>query len=233
MQPGRVLQVLGETALQALLGGVGVMIAIGLTRWLLLGLLGDMLPAVPVDLAQEEGARLGSWLQAIVAGYDESPYRYAYLVSFVGLAFYNLTTAGRELSEGSFAARLEERWRWAAQNWFSLLIGNAWGAFIGAIVILFLAQFSLIRILIEAVLTALQPLLYSVAELVASGDQVATAELAVAWYGEHELRLLFWSLYLSNVLDDLGAPNLKSLWHRARARFGRGGRASKSEPEGD
>jgi hypothetical protein len=72
-----------------------------------------------------------------------------------------------------------------------------------------------------------------VAELVASGDQVATAELAVAWYGEYELRLLFWFLYLSNILDDLGAPNWKSLWHRARARFGRGGRASRSAPADD
>ncbi len=103
----------------------------------------------------------------------------------------SLWTEGRELPEGGFAARFDERWHRIAANWFSLLIGNAWGAFSCAIIILFLAQFSLVRMLIEAVLTALQPLLYSLAELVANGDQVATAELAVAWYSEHEFRLLF------------------------------------------
>ncbi len=232
MEPRRAFQLLGESAAQALLGAVGVMIAIGLTRWLLLGLLGDMLPDVPTEVADGDGASVGSWLKAIGAGYDQNPYGYAYLISFAGLAFTNLATAGRALPEGGFAASLYARWRWIVANWFSLLIGNAWGAFIGAIVILFLAQFSLMRILIEVVLTALQPLLYSLAELVANGGQVATAELAIAWYGEHELRLLFWFLYLSNILDDLGAPNLKSLWRRVR-RFRRARRqASNSKPEG-
>ena len=103
-----------------------------------------------------------------------------------------------------------------SQNWFGLVVGNAIGALIGAVIILVLQEISLVRILINILLASIQPMLYELTKPFATGTQFETAEHLIAWYGANEVGLLFWSVYVSNIVDDLGLPNLKSLVQRIR-----------------
>lgn len=65
------------------------------------------------------------------------------------------------------------------------------------------------------------------AELFFDASQIATIQGLIQWFDANQMKFLFWMLYLSAVLDDLGLPNLKTLAKRVWRRIKAGAAASR------
>jgi hypothetical protein len=105
-------------------------------------------------------------------------------------------------------------------QWFSLFIGNAIGAMISVFVLYSVGQFTYTRLLLAWLAPGVQPFLTKLGLAVLGTNLMNTLQALWAWYGENQLRFLFWFLYVSAVSDDLGLPNLKTLATRAWRRLG-------------
>lgn len=102
-----------------------------------------------------------------------------------------------------------------SENWFEVLVLNAFGAWISALLLGVVLQFSLSRLVAQAVMDAVSQALF------AGAKENAISDLC-AWYGANKMKFNFWLLYAAAICDDLGLPNLKTLgrlaWRKLKAR---------------
>jgi hypothetical protein len=109
-----------------------------------------------------------------------------------------------------------------SENWFRLIVGNAFGALISAIVIYFVETFTGTRFLVNLILAAVLPAVKAIATFILGNRIVNLVGGMFDWYGDNQLRFNFWILYVAAICDDLGLPNLKTmarfLWSRWRSR---------------
>jgi len=109
-----------------------------------------------------------------------------------------------------------------SENWFGLVVGNAFGALISAIVIYFIETFTGTSFLIKLLLAAILPAVKGIATFILGSRIVNFIGDMFNWYGDNQLRFNFWILYVAAICDDLGLPNLKTLaryvWTRWRRR---------------
>ena len=126
------------------------------------------------------------------------------------------------------ASRLTRASRHFSQHWFGLIIGNAVGAVIAAMVAVWVQQFTLTRMLfgwwLASAAEGMQPAMHGFL-----GARTGDALNAwVHWYGDNQLKFTFWLFYLAAIGDDLGIPNFKTfgrwLGRRARQRLKQNGR---------
>lgn len=110
-----------------------------------------------------------------------------------------------------------------SENWFRLIVGNAFGALISAIVLYFVESFTGTRFLVNLVLAIVLPTIKTIATFVFGARIVDFVGGTFAWYSDNQLGFNFWILYVAGVCDDLGIPNLKTLarfawsrWFRSR-----------------
>lgn len=109
-----------------------------------------------------------------------------------------------------------------SEDWFGLLVGNAFGAMISAMVVVWLG-FSFEKWLLKEALdwfiSAVHPLFQSVF----GESQGGVLPRWWHWFGSNQLKFTFWFLYIGAICDDLGLPNVKTLvrflWRRIRCRM--------------
>jgi len=109
-----------------------------------------------------------------------------------------------------------------SKDWFRLIVGNAFGALISAIVIFFVETFTGMSFLIKLLIAAILPGVKAIATFIVGASIVNFVGGMFDWYGDNQLRFNFWILYVAAICDDLGIPNVKTLarflWSRWRRR---------------
>lgn len=107
--------------------------------------------------------------------------------------------------------RREKMLKRISENWFGMIVGNAFGAMIAAMMLIWVQRFSWSQIcwqwLLGNVFSALEP----VARFLLGASQTNFLGRLFAWYGENQFRFAFWFFYLAAIGDDLGVPNFKAL----------------------
>ena len=119
-------------------------------------------------------------------------------------------------------SRLQKIGRHLSEDWFSLIVANAFVAMASAMVLAWAQEFSLIQMVWHWFLESIRPGLHNLAALVLGVARADAIGKLFSWYGDNQLKFNFWIIYVASVCDDLGLPNLKTLarfiWRRVRNR---------------
>ncbi len=108
-----------------------------------------------------------------------------------------------------FLAILLRLSRKGSTQWFSLFVMNAFTAWISAMMLGFAQRFSWVQIVWGVIMNALQPVFHFIASLVPGASAFGRW---LDWYGDNQVKFAFWFFYLAAISDDLGLPNLKTLF---------------------
>ena len=187
-------------------------IAIGI----LSGICGTMTPSLPPGL--EVHPALTSWWHSSQNAIHRHAFVILFLALFVVKSALRLAHYSSDPRQRKAAARTLWATRRISRDWFSLLIKNAFVAFVGVLVLQFVQNFSLTHWLWEAVRNVLSPVLQAAVRLV-GGSLSSLVERWFSWYGANQTKFAFWLLYSAALCDDLGLPNYKTLARRAWKRF--------------
>lgn len=118
------------------------------------------------------------------------------------------------LASSPSTLRLRKLHQRIASDWFSLIVLNAIGASISAILISWTHEISSAKFLLATGLALCETNLRPILSLFGTPPDGWLQQWS-HWYSLNALKLSFWILYLSAILDDLGLPNLKTLARRA------------------
>ena len=145
------------------------------------------------------------------------------LKSATRLAIYSRVRRHRQAA--AWAGRLFQR---ASEEWFHLIVGNAFGALVAAIILQVTSQFSFAQLVWQFCLDLLRPLVQAIAHLLPLSGGLDRFGAWFDWYGHNQLQFAFWFFYTTAICDDLGLPIFKTLARYDWRRFFR--RASHAAP---
>ena len=176
----------------------------------------DMTPALPPGLGSEPKLEAeGSPVD--FSFFREHRYALIFLVLFCGITAGRLLKYSPSEDQRRAAAWAKRAFKRISDQWFGLIVLNAFVTVIAVMIIKFTQQFTLTAFLWHIVGDLVTSLLQAVAQLF-STDAVTYVKNLVAWYKANQPRLLFWLLYTAAICDDLGLPNYKTLgrflWRR-------------------
>jgi hypothetical protein len=212
----RVGEILWVSAKEALFMAFLVSILGSVAIGILSGICGTMTPSLPPGL--EVHPTLTSWWHSS----QDAIHRHAFVILFLALfvvkSALRLAHYSSDPRQRNAAARALWATRRISRDWFSLLIKNAFAAFVGVLVLQFVQNFSLTHWLWEAIRNVFSPVLQAAVRLV-GGSLPGLVERWLSWYGANQMKFAFWLLYSAALCDDLGLPNYKTLARRAWKRF--------------
>jgi hypothetical protein len=202
-----------KSILIIVLGSIAIGIVSGICR--------DMIPSAPPGFFGKPEAEASSG--ANWKAWSDSFHHHQFLIVF-GLVFVPTVwarLAGRNGEEAGpeGASRLQKLNRKLSEEWFSLIVGNALGAMVSAMMVVWVSQFSMTRMLFGWLLDAIWAGIQDIARHVFGAGNEAHAEAWFNWYNQNQLKFTFWFLYLAAICDDLGIPNLKTLGLRLYRRI--------------
>ena len=226
--PAAIYDILWNSAWSSLASAFLVTILGSIALGIVGGIWKEMSPSLPPAFSHQQNAEANAeprptathiHMPGII---QEHYFAFIYCVIFVTSTGVRL----RDLFRGDVAtgrkSRLGKIARRFSENWFGLIVGNAFGAMISAIILVWITQFSWVQFLIHQVLGVLLPSLADVAGWIFGQRTGSAVRIWLDWYGDNQLRFTFWLLYLGAICDDLGVPNLKSLgrwlWTKYRRR---------------
>jgi hypothetical protein len=180
----------------------------------------DMTPSLPPGLsvtARPESETSPLWF-GLRHFASHNQFAFVFGLLFIGKVATRLSLHSSNPTQRSVAAWAERLFERVSDNWFGILIGNAFGAFFSALVLHWVQQFSLAQLVWQFLMGLLQPLIQALTSLVPGGGGLFKAiGNLFSWYGDNQLKFNFWLLYSAAICDDLGLPNLKTLgrrlWH--------------------
>lgn len=210
---GEILWVSAKEALfMAFLIGIFGSIAIGI----LSGICGDMAPSLPpgLDGHMPSASAPAHWWRASSNAIHRHSFTALFLALFVAKAALRLARFSSDARQRHAAALALRATRRCSRDWFSLLIKNAFVAFVGVLVLQWGQNFSLTHLLWGAVSDLAHQALEAVERLL-GWSQPGLLEKWFSWYGENQTKFVFWLLYSAALCDDLGLPNYKTLARRA------------------
>jgi hypothetical protein len=187
------------------------------------GIFSEMIPSAPPFLPKTSGGHTNpdaSLMHTWWSAAHEHQFALVYVILFaLGVRTRLFPATGEtETTEMRFQ-RITDHF---SKNWFRLIVGNAFGALISAIVIYFVETFTGTRILVALLLAAILPGVKAVATFIFGSTIVNFLGSVFDWYGDNQLKFNFWIIYVGAVCDDLGIPNVKTLarflWSRWRRR---------------
>ena len=217
---GKVTDILWETAVASLVNTFLVLLFGSIAFGIVSGIFHDMVPSLPLGLSHSVSAEAE-------AASPHSSWQTSYQQRFV-LVFAILFTvsAWARLSRHSVdpltsrrAARVQRLGRRIAEGWFGLIVGNAFGAMIAAMVASWVQQFSFTQVVLHWLWSVIGVPIHGILERV---DSSAGIDGWFSWYNANQLKFSFWVFYLAAICDDLGLPNLKTVarlvWRRVRGK---------------
>jgi hypothetical protein len=215
----KLFEILWHCATQAFIMAFTVGILGSIAIGILSGICGDMTPSLPPGLDGDTPLRATAshWWNASRTAIHRHSFAVLWFILFgcksaLALARYSNAPHLRDV-----AARVLWITHRLSRDWFSLLIKNAFAAFIGVLVLQIVQNLSLTHLLWEAVKSLVQPLCQSAGHLF-GGSLYDLLARWLNWYGDNQTKFSFWLLYSAALCDDLGLPNYKTLARRLWAR---------------
>ncbi len=213
----KVTNILWDSAWEALVLGIVVSILGSLALNFVSGVWRDMTPSLPPGFESEPKLEAEGSPPLDFSFLREHRYALIFLVLFCGITAGRLLQYSRNQDQRRAVARVNKAFRRLSDNWFGLIVINAFLTVIAVAIIQFTQQFTLTAFLWHIVGDLITALLEAVAKLF-STDAVTYVKNLVAWYKVNQPRFLFWLLYTAAICDDLGLPNYKTfgrfLWRR-------------------
>jgi hypothetical protein len=218
-----IIDVLLDSAVEAAVQTFLVLLMGGIALSIVGGLVEDMIPSPPPGLASAESKSHSSsphWGSSFSQHKVPIVFTVIFIVQ-ISRRFYGKRQQNQEPRRQS---RMERVYHELSENWFSLIVGNAFGAMIGAMVLGWIQKFSLSQILWSWILHSIAPPLHELGQRIFGTSGTDAIGRWFSWYGENQFKFDFWLIYLASVCDDLGLPNLKTLARFAWRRFRKRGR---------
>ncbi|HTL54737.1 MAG TPA: hypothetical protein VL361_03625 [Candidatus Limnocylindrales bacterium] len=213
MSVDRVIAILWETAVESFIRAILVVLFGSIAIEMASGIWGEMVPSPPPGFAtkSEPEATPQPARHTWTTQFGQHRFVIVFTLMFVLTAWVRLF-GQRQSAQWSEAERhVSKITHHLSENWFRLIVWNAFGALISAIVLIWIQRFTipnlLFRWMMESAISGLQSLAQA---LFGHGK----SELVAAWfnwYGDNQLRFTFWFFYVSAICDDLGIPNFKTL----------------------
>jgi hypothetical protein len=218
---GKLTEILFDSALEAVALAFLVQIMGKVVVGLVSGIWRNMTPSLPPVLAGEPAAEMAT--QSVLLAFIRS-HQFAILFGllFVGEGAGQLAHYSRNEDHRKTAAWLKRGLRRISEQWFSLVVVNAFNAFVAVFVLRIVQQFSLTHFLWGLVAHLFDPLIHGMARMLPGNGFMGLIEGLVAWYNSNQFKFTFWLFYSAAICDDLGLPNYKTLtryvWRRLRGR---------------
>jgi len=218
---GKLTEILFDSAIEAVFLAFLVQIMGEVAVGLVSGIWRDMTPSLPPVLAGEPAAETAT--QSVLLAFIRShPFAILFGLIFVGKGAGQLAHYSRNKDHRKAAAWLKRGLRRVSEQWFSLVVVNAFNAFVAVLVLGIIQQFSWTHFLWEWVAHLFDPLIHAIAKMLPGHGFLGLIEGLVAWYNSNQLKFTFWLFYSAAICDDLGLPNYKTLtryvWRRLRGR---------------
>jgi hypothetical protein len=177
---------------------------------------GSMTPSLPPGLAGEQALEASPAPPAFHLSSRER-FGLIFAVVFIPIATGRLMRYSRNPERRNAAAWLQRVTRRVSEEWFSVVVLNAFIASIMVSVLQVTSQFTPLKMFWQFLVTLLHPLIHEVLSLLPAGPAGMVQGLA-DWYDANQLKFSFWLLYSAAICDDLGLPNYKALgrWIRRR-----------------
>jgi hypothetical protein len=224
---GRVGDAIWESAIDAFVKTILVVVMGNVAMGILGGIFSEMMPSAPPFLNRTSGSHPDS-NSSLIHSWWSAAHEHQFAIVYVILFALGVRTRLAAVFPGATGetAMTETRFQKIgvhfSENWFQLIVGNAFGALISAIVIYFVETFTGTSFLIKLLLAAILPVVKAVGTFILGGRIVNFIGGMFDWYGDNQFRFNFWILYVAAICDDLGLPNLKTLgrflWSRWRRR---------------
>jgi hypothetical protein len=213
---GTVADALWRSAVDALVKTFLVVVMGNVALGILGGIFNAMTPSWPPFLNRTSGDHADS-NSSLMHSWWSAAHEHQFAIVYVILFALGVRTRLAAVFPGATgeAATTETRFQKIgvhfSENWFRLIVGNAFGALISAIVIYFVETFTGTSFLIKLLLAAILPVVKAIATFILGSRIVTFIGGMFDWYGDNQLRFNFWILYVAAICDDLGLPNLKTL----------------------
>ncbi|HSU57135.1 MAG TPA: hypothetical protein VLT36_24045 [Candidatus Dormibacteraeota bacterium] len=211
-------EVLWESAVEAFVNAILVVtlgsVAVGLVG----GIFQKMAPSAPPGFAGASDSPAGAYSQSAARMFQHHRVAIVFSMLFAVTAWSRLKKTPPEGASTTVTWSKKVAHR-LSNEWFGLIVGNAFSAMIGAMVLVWVQQFSVWNLLYQSLL---HPLVARAQELLGSavgGSRSQALQNWFSWYNANQLRFSFWFLYLAAICDDLGIPNLKTVTRRWWKRF--------------
>lgn len=212
-----------SSAIDAFVKTILILVMGNVALGILGGIFSAMTPTLPGFLhsGSAENVNSSSTLHEWWSSVHEHQFIIIYSILFVVFVRMRLARIYPQLAGSSSwgGIRLQKISVRLSKDWFHLIVGNAFGALISAIVLYFVGNFTGVRLLFNLVLAAILPTIQAVATFIFGATVTNFLGGLISWYGDNQLRFNFWLLYVAAVCDDLGIPNLKTLTRLLWTRF--------------
>jgi hypothetical protein len=188
----------------------------------------DMTPSLPPVISHKPAAEAATSTSFDFSFFHAHQFAILFTVIFIGKALAQLARYSRNPDHRNAAALVLRAYRRVSDEWFSLVVVNAFTAFVGVLVLQVTQEFTLTRIIWQVIVAVCHPLIDAIVRYIPGGGIIGAL---VGWYNDNQFKFAFWLLYSAAICDDLGLPNYKTLcrflWRRW---FGR--QVKVSEPQG-
>jgi len=212
----RVIAILWRSAVESFIRAVLVVVFGSIAVSMASGLWEEMVPSRPPVFGHQLEAentppgappRWETW-------FGEHRFVIVFGLIFTLTSWFQLVREKQQTEASKAESHLNKITHHLSENWFGLVVGNAFGALISAIVLAWVQRFTFANLvfnwLLDSVLSALQSLMHQLL----GGGRADTFDAWFRWYGDNQLKFAFWFFYLSAICDDLGIPNFKTLGRR-------------------
>ncbi len=218
-----------ESAVEAFVRTILVMvfgsIALGITG----SIWKEMAPSAPPGFVKPEAESASSsaahsWATVL----DQNLFAIIFGLIFVLTLGFRLWGRAPDDPKSGGTSRLQRFGHQLSENWFEIIVMNAIGAMISAMVLFWVQQFTPMKMLLGWVLDSVLGGIQSALSALFGAGIGGKFGAWFSWYGQNQLQFLFWFLYLAAICDDLGLPNFKTLgrWLGRRVRHARKQRRS-------
>jgi hypothetical protein len=218
LEPGEIVHALWQIAIEALVRAWLVLLLGGIAVGLVGGIFSEMTPSRPPGMAGSlvaatTGARFWGDGWSVI-----QRHRFGILFALFFILGSWTRLAGKS-AQGK-PTRTRRAFQHLAENWFWLIVGNAFGAMIAVTIFAWAQQFSWTQLLMRWVFEQIGALWQPQPGAESTGNSTLDPW---HWYSANGGRSAFWFFYLTAICDDLGLPNLKTLarwlWRRLRRSY--------------
>ena len=216
---------LWDSAWEALVWAFFIRLFGSIALGILGGIFGEMTPSLPPGWAGKplpEAVPSPIW-DAFRTGFSQHQFATLVVVIWVARAASRLARFSQNKKYRRAAAWLVRASHRIGDEWFGLLVSNAFAAFFGVMILQWSQAFSVAGWLWGAVGDLLSPLTHAIMGVHSSGGLFHALASLFSWYGDNQFKFAFWLLFSAGICDDLGLPNYKSLarwlWCKLRRRF--------------